>query len=160
MALAIWRPQPDDWERVRAVRLQALQDAPGAFATLYEKAAAESDDIWQTRLESSEAATFMATRDVQDIGMAVGAPYGEDLGLFAMWVAPGARGQGAAVGLVEAVINWARSRGGRALYLDVADDNVAAQRLYARHGFVPTGECSAFPPPRTHLIVHQLKRLL
>jgi len=39
--------------------------------------------------------------------------------------------------------------------LDVADTNMAAIRLYARMGFVPSGVEGSLPPPREHIKEHQ-----
>jgi hypothetical protein len=38
---------PGDWELVRDVRLAALRDAPGAFASSYEREAAYSKEQWR-----------------------------------------------------------------------------------------------------------------
>ena len=75
--------------------------------------------------------------------------------LISMWVAPDARRQGVGGALIDAIIDWARSSGLNRLLLDVADNNGAAIDLYARKGFEPNGEVSAFPPPRQHVREHQ-----
>jgi ribosomal protein S18 acetylase RimI-like enzyme len=62
------------------------------------------------------------------------------VGLWWLWVAPGARGRGLARRLVEARADWARERGAVRLELAVAEDNQAAKALYRSLGFVPTGE--------------------
>ena len=56
-----------------------------------------------------------------------------------LYVAPQARGQHLGQRLVEAVIADAKSIGYRRLYLDTLPEMAAAQRLYARLGFVETG---------------------
>jgi RimJ/RimL family protein N-acetyltransferase len=56
-----------------------------------------------------------------------------------MWVAPEARGTGAASALVDAVIAWTADRGARTLRTAVTIGNEPAARLYARAGFVDTG---------------------
>ena len=63
--------------------------------------------------------------------------------LFAMWVAPAVRGSGASDALVEAALDWAREHGCRRVDLEVAPGNTRAERLYARHGFVASGEPTA-----------------
>jgi ribosomal protein S18 acetylase RimI-like enzyme len=156
--VAIERIQADTWERARTVRLRALQDAPDAFWTTADEEVATTADQWRERVSSSDSATFVAGRDGVDVGLVVGAPHHEhqgDAGLYALWVAPDARGDGAATELVEAVVDWARAAGYHTLRLDVADTNGNALRLYQRMGFQPTGAVSAFSSPRDHITEHE-----
>jgi GNAT superfamily N-acetyltransferase len=156
--VTIERIGPDGFERVRAVRLRALRDAPDAFWVTADEEAATTDEEWRERLARADAATFVATRDGRDIGLAVGARHHihpADAGLYAMWVAPEARGEGAGLALVRAVTEWAHGAGFATLRLDVGDANEPAVRLYARAGFVPTGVVGALPPPRAHITEHE-----
>ena len=156
MDIEIEQLTPRSWERYRALRLEALRDAPDAFGSTFESESRRSSEWWRERL-AGDAASFLVKVDGRDAGIAVGAPYpgAEDAGLFAMYVAPRARGTGASDRLIEAVIAWARARRYRRLLLDVGDGNAAAIRLYERHGFVPTGVAGTLPPPRTHVREHQ-----
>ncbi len=156
--MEIERMTHDAWERVRAIRLRALADAPGAFAVTLAEDAARPDASWRERLEASDAATFVARADGADVGLVVGASFrGREpaAGLFAMWVAPEARGAGVGALLVDAVVAWARERGHPRLLLEVADENAAAIRLYERKGFAPTGVRGTLPPPREHVTEHE-----
>ena len=81
-------------------------------------------------------------------------------GLFGMWVAPSARGQGAGGALVDAVVAWARAEAFPRILLDVGDDNEPAIHLYASRGFVPTGVTTTLPAPRDHVHEHQRGLLL
>jgi ribosomal protein S18 acetylase RimI-like enzyme len=155
---AIERMQPDGWQRVRAVRLRALADAPDAFGTTLAEDEARPLAVWRTRLEAPEAATFVAIVDGLDVGLAVGRPHdGREAaaGLFGMWVAPGCRGRGVGDALVDAVIAWAQAGGYRRVLLDVADDNAPAIALYQRKGFAPTGATGTLPAPRQHVREHE-----
>ena len=150
---------PDDWERARAVRLRALEDAPDAFFATVEQARAKSAEAWREQLASTAAATFLAVIAGRDVGMAVGAPHHDDpgdAGLYGVWVAPETRGHGVGVALLVAVTSWARERGYTRIRLDVGDHNAAASRLYESFGFSPTGATSSFPPPRQHITEHEL----
>ncbi len=156
--VTIERIDPEAFERVRAVRLRALRDAPDAFWVTADEEAATTTVEWRDRLARPDAATFVASRDGVDVGLAVGERHHEhegDAGLYAMWVAPEARGSGAAAALVEAVVEWARAAGYGSLRLDVGDANENAVRLYARMGFVPTGVVSALPAPRENVTEHE-----
>jgi len=164
--MAAWtveRMGPGGWERVRAVRLRALRDAPDAFGTTLAEDEARPAPEWRLRLEDPDGATFVAAEGGRDVGLVVGQAYdGEDgaAGLFAMWVAPEARGRGLGGALVDAVVAWARAGGYRRVLLDVADANAAAIRLYEGRGFVPTGVKGTLPPPREHIPEHQRAREL
>ena len=56
-----------------------------------------------------------------------------------MAVAASAQGQGLGARLLEALLAEAERRGHRTTALEVRADNVPAQRLYARYGFVQDG---------------------
>jgi GNAT superfamily N-acetyltransferase len=150
--------EPTDWQRVRAVRLRALADAPDAFGTTLAEDEARSADSWRDRLAREDHATFLAVVDGRDVGMAVGGPSWRGdttAGLYGMWVAPEARGQGVGDRLIEAVVAWARSRGHPRILLDVGDENAPAIRLYERHGFVPTGATGCVSPARPQILEHE-----
>ncbi|SUZ31949.1 Ribosomal-protein-alanine acetyltransferase [Roseibaca ekhonensis] len=55
-------------------------------------------------------------------------------------VAPAARGKGHGTALLSAAQAQAAERGATRIFLEVATDNVAARALYARAGFVQTGQ--------------------
>jgi len=54
-------------------------------------------------------------------------------------VTPALRGRGLGARLLEAVLDAARGRGVRSLYLEVRESNVAARALYASSGFSEMG---------------------
>lgn len=141
------RIRGDEWERLRALRLQALADAPMAFGSTLAAEAAFADAVWQERASAGAAAadrvTFVAEANGRWVGMATGLaidPGEPDPALVGMFVDPAARGRGAGAALVEAVSAWARARGAARLTLWVTDVNAAALALYRRSGFRPTGE--------------------
>ncbi|MDJ0976822.1 MAG: GNAT family N-acetyltransferase [Planctomycetota bacterium] len=157
------RMQPEEWERVRTVRLRALADAPDAFWTTVEQDEQRPLDEWRTRLENPSAATFLAAGDADDLGIVTGIASPDEDGvawLMSMWVDPGARGLGIGVALIEAVIAWAREKGFERLRLEVGTANVAATRLYERMGFVATGKTGHMPAPREDVAEHERELVL
>jgi len=154
------RIAPDGWRRFRSIRLRALADAPDAFGSTLAVEERLTDEQWRTRVENEAVAHLVAVSDDgTDLGVAVGAPFTErkrTAGLFSMWVAPEARQQGHAVALVRAIVAWAQGEGYRQLILEVADANDAAIRLYESCGFVPTGRTGTLPPPRQHILEHEM----
>lgn len=52
-----------------------------------------------------------------------------------IYVHPDHHGAGAARGLMDAALDWAKGRGAREMYLTVAPDNARAIAFYRRYGF-------------------------
>jgi GNAT superfamily N-acetyltransferase len=144
--------------RVRALRLEALQDpAAGiAFLETHEAAAARPGSFWDERAAtaalSSSTAQFVAELGSAWVGTAtvlVPEPALPDYFgrvreagtalLVAVYVAPEQRGRGVLARLVSAASEWAGARGCGILFLDVHEDNARARAAYAGLGFVPTG---------------------
>lgn len=133
-----------DWRQLRELRLRALADSPEAFATTLAEASSRSDDDWaaaaRSTADSGDAVSWIAERD----GVAVGQAHSRirddgSLGIAAMWVAPEGRGLGVAASLLDAAETWGRSMGCPTASLFVAEGNAAAERLYYRSGYRPTG---------------------
>ena len=150
------RLMPDEGERLRAIRLCSLRDAPNAFSSTFEETAARPRESCRKQLE--ELATFVAVRDGVDVGIVRGAEFEgkpDAAILLSMWVAPEVRGKGVGEALIDAVVDWARSEGFVRLLLEVADDNAPAIALYARKGFKATGEARTLAPPRKCIREHR-----
>ena len=76
------------------------------------------------------------------VGTATGAEFDAEPGvghLYAMWVAPDARGAGVGRELFDAVARWARAWGCERLVLRVTETNERARHFYAACGFAETG---------------------
>jgi GNAT superfamily N-acetyltransferase len=56
-----------------------------------------------------------------------------------MWVDPSARGNGLGRGILDALADWARSRGATRAIIWFTEGNAVAQSLYSNWGFEPTG---------------------
>ena len=154
--LRVERLTVDEAPRLRAIRLRALADAPEAFGTTFEQAAAQPTEIWSEQLQ--ELPTFVAVNDGLDVGMVRCQPDETEPDtalLISMWVAPASRRIGVGDALVDAAIEWARANGVSRLQLYVVDDNAPAIALYARKGFRATGVVVTLPPPREHIREHQ-----
>jgi demethylmenaquinone methyltransferase/2-methoxy-6-polyprenyl-1,4-benzoquinol methylase len=147
MRMQIVRAEPDDWERLRDLRLRALLDAPDAFGSTHDDEAARTEEEWRAFAAGWEGAARQAAfvavdEDGRWIGLAVGVVHEADTSLanlYAMWVDPAARGLGAGRLLVETVATWAAGTGAERLELCVTEANDPAVSLYATAGFEPTG---------------------
>ena len=149
----IERLRAGEGQRLRAIRLRALADAPEAFASTLADGEARDPAAWDAQIEVLP--TFVWREGDADLGMVRGAPHDGDSEagyLISMWLAPEARGRGVGAELVREVIAWARGRGLRRLVLDVGVHNAAARRLYELMGFVATGVT-----PRTPACVREME---
>jgi GNAT superfamily N-acetyltransferase len=143
MALDVRAVVPDDWRVLREVRLAALLDAPYAFYATFEQTAARAEEEWRSWPRQGVAfLAWLGGEPVGMVGVAASTSPGLSGDLIAMWVAPAARGTGAADALVEAAQDWARDQGWTTLDLEVAPGNERARRLYVRNGFVAIGAAS------------------
>ena len=92
------------------------------------------------------------------IGMVVASAAGEEAEILTLAVTPAARRRGVGRALMEAAQRRARARGARTMVLEVADDNLEAQSLYAALGFIQAGVrrgyyASSGGPPRDALVL-------
>jgi RimJ/RimL family protein N-acetyltransferase len=137
VALVMTRVEPRDWQRLREVRLAALADSPEMFGSTLAREQAFEEEEWRRR--AARPATFVASRDGVDVGMA--GVYEFDAGwcVMGMWIAPGARGTGVVDALIDVCESAARDAGATSLALGVMEDNPRGRRAYARLGYEPTG---------------------
>ncbi|MGN8551294.1 UNVERIFIED_CONTAM: GNAT family N-acetyltransferase [Microbacterium sp. SLM126] len=145
-------------ERLRALRLEALQDAAAgiAFLDTYEAAAARPGSFWDERAVgaalTSSTAQFVAELGSAWVGTAtilVPEPALPDYFgrvreagtalLVAVYVAPQHRGRGILARLIDAGAAWAGAQGCGILFLDVHEENARARAAYTRLGFAATG---------------------
>lgn len=138
----------EDWQRLRDVRLRALEQDPAAFLETHANALTFPEEHWRMRATRTDAqASFAFERHGHFDGL-VACFVADDpatVFLVAMWVAPELRGSGAARGLVEAVLDWARARSAARVCLSVEGDNDRAAGLYEKCGFVETLDPPEFP---------------
>lgn len=135
----------------KAVRLAALQDAPGAFGSTYEKESQFLDAEWLARAErmnGERGVGFLAMDGETPCGIAGALLEQNDSTralLVSMWTAPTHRQQGVGRLLVQEVTNWASRRRASALLLMVTSNNEPALRFYERMGFARTGRTEPYP---------------
>jgi GNAT superfamily N-acetyltransferase len=135
------------WRTLRDVRLAALQDAPRAFGSSYEREIAFTEDDWLSRI--TRGVSFFAytggpsSAPVGIVGALESRPRAAEL--VSMWVHPQARGRGVGGALVETVLQWARAEGHDLVHLWVTEANNPARCLYERCGFALTGERQPLP---------------
>lgn len=125
-----------DEATLRAVRIEALTDAPDAFGSTLERELARTPEDWR-RWMSPGSVFILYDKDTAR-GLVAGAAREDDpsvVQLMAMWVHPSLRGTGAAGALVAALAAWAGAQRAREVRLRVVKANARAHRLYEREGF-------------------------
>ena len=150
------RMRADEWPQLRALRLEALADAPLAFGSTLERESAYTEERWRAEAASAAAsdgvAGYVAVTADRWVAMARG--YVDDdesadgrplVWLFGVYVTPAWRGRGLAGAVSEEVVRWARSIGAAEVRLHVAEWNDAARRTYDSLRFVPTGATTTLP---------------
>ncbi len=159
MGYTIRRVRAQEWEAVRALRLEALQDplAPLAFLTSHEFESNHLDDFWKSRAAGaasggSVAQYVVVAEDGRWVGSATGLleePGADDyvplpveqrqVHVVGVWLHPDHRGRGLIQQAIAAVVDWGREHGAERARLYVHADNPRAQAAYAKAGFVATG---------------------
>ena len=143
--LVIRTTNEEDWQAVRALRLEMLRDYPLAYGETLEHALTVDEAGW--RLRAARGTTPGQTSIVAiDGGRWVGqmGGYIPDVTagplLVGVYVSPDYRGDTAGVSrlLLDAVEDWARLHGDT-LRLEVHEDNPRARRFYEKLGFTLTG---------------------
>lgn len=137
MTITIHPFDAEDWELMRALRLATLTDAPRSFGTTLAEERVRTEAYWRQRAGSGNH--LWAAVNAEPAGTVGVRDEPEGQLLVSMWVRPEYRGSGVADTLVEAAVAMAAGRGSATLMLWVESMNTPARRLYARHGFEPTG---------------------
>jgi ribosomal protein S18 acetylase RimI-like enzyme len=135
-----------DLAAFQAIRLEALREAPEAFGSSHAAWAALPEAEWHRRLAAMAVfASYEAAEPVGLIGLMPhpGPRSGHRGTVLMVYLREGFRGQGRAAALLEAVVAEARARRIRQLELNVAEENLAARRLYERAGFLHVGRLPA-----------------
>ena len=151
--ISVRRFEAVEWRAYRDLRLRALTESPDAFGSKLEYEQGRTDAEWADRLarsaDSEESLALLAASDGRPVGLAWGRRSADSVTtvhVYQMWVDPAARGSGAGRMLLDAIVDWARGAGADRVALDVTRGNDAAERLYARAGFTPTGDPQPLRP--------------
>lgn len=107
-----------------AVALSQLLGSPGMFALL----ACTCPDCGSDAGMASEPAGFVLARAIAG-----------EAEIVTIGVAPGRQGAGIGAALLQGALATARAAGAEAVFLEVAENNNQAYRLYTRQGFQKIG---------------------
>ncbi len=137
------------WRAARALRLQALQTDPSAFAASYADELAFADDIWLARAQSAERRADNMTLYAQLAGELVGMAganwsHREKIRhvahVYGVYVRSAQRGKGIGGALMQSLLDeLARLPQIEKVSLQVNSESQAALALYRKLGFVKVG---------------------
>lgn len=137
---------PKDWEKYKAIRLEALEADPIAFAETYENSVTHEDSFWQNRLESLSSIWLFAEVGSHIVGM-IGAfikDNKESPGtaiLVGVYVNKDYRGKGIGKQLLAHLLQEIRTKGFiHKVKLWVAETQSSARKLYEGEGFAYIGK--------------------
>jgi RimJ/RimL family protein N-acetyltransferase len=131
---------PDDWFRLRAIRLKSLQVNPEAFGGTYEIESAETESEWRKKFEKLDF--LIASIDGRDAALMsveeLDGDFGATCWIGGCWSDPAYRGKG----LLRAMMNFVdqQDSGWQVQGLGVWIDNYSAIAAYEKLGFVKMGE--------------------
>jgi len=131
---------PDDWFRLRAIRLKSLQVNPEAFGGTHEIQSAETESEWRKKFEKLDF--LIASIDGRDAALMsveeLDGDFGATCWIGGCWSDPAYRGKG----LLRAMMNFVdqQDSGWQVQGLGVWIDNYSAIAAYEKLGFVKMGE--------------------
>ena len=127
---------PNEWQRLRSIRLQALSDSEHAFGGTFESESAEDESTWRKKFEKLD---FLITSvDGVDAAMlsveVLNGDFGATCWIGGCWSSPEFRGKG----LMRAMFAFIdhQEKGWKIQGLGVWTDNYGAIAAYEKLGFI------------------------
>lgn len=132
-------------------QLLAVAFAPHRASYTPAAYAATTPDAAALRTRLAEGPAWLVEEEGRAVGTVSAVARGDDLHVRSMAVLPEAAGQGLGARLLAEAESFARAAGHARLTLSSTPFLVAALRLYARAGFVATGEGELHGTPLVHM---------
>ncbi len=149
MNITIRKPQINEWEKYKEIRLYSLKEFPKGFSSSYEEALNDREDDWKfpiaNSLENKGSVMFCAFDEDKMIGTTVSywkdrAKTGHVANIGGMYVRAEYQNQGIGSKLFEKLLEELKSMNRfRKIKLEVVADNDPAYNLYKKYGFVESG---------------------
>jgi GNAT superfamily N-acetyltransferase len=134
---------PDQWQRVRAIRLRALEESGYAFGGTFEVESAEDEAMWRLKFEKNDF--LIASVDGVDVAIlyieVLKGDFGATCWIGGCWSDPQFRGKG----LMRAMFTFIdeQEKDWKVQGLGVWTDNFSAIAAYEKLGFVKMGDDTA-----------------
>ena len=132
--------EPNEWQRLRSIRLQALTESGHAFGGTFEVESAEDESAWRARFEKNEF--LIASVDGVDGALmfieVLNGDFGATCWIGGCWSDPRFRGKG----LMRAMFTFIdqQNKDWKIQGLGVWTNNYSAIAAYEKLGFVKMGE--------------------
>ena len=134
---------PDQWQRVRAIRLRALEESGYAFGGTFEIESSEDEATWRLKFEKNDfVIASVAGVDAAMLYIEVlKGDFGATCWIGGCWSDPNFRGNG----LMRAMFTYIdeQEKDWKVQGLGVWTDNFSAIAAYEKLGFVKMGEDTA-----------------
>ena len=132
--------EPDQWMRVRVIRLRSLQANPEAFGGTFEKESVEDELTWREKFIKNDF--LIASVEGQDVAImyieVLDGDFGATCWIGGCWSDPDYRSKGLFSAMMDFVDS--QNRGWEVQGLGVWTDNYSAIAAYEKLGFVKMGE--------------------
>jgi RimJ/RimL family protein N-acetyltransferase len=134
---------PDEWQRLRSIRLEALTDSGHTFGGTYEAESAEDESMWRLKFEKNDF--LIASVNGKDAAMLyieiLNGDFGATCWIGGCWSNPKFRGKG----LMRALFTYIdrQDKDWKIQGLGVFTDNFSAIAAYEKLGFVKMGDDTA-----------------
>jgi len=134
---------PDEWQRLRSIRLEALTDSGHAFGGTYEAESAEDESTWRLKFEKNDF--LIASVNGKDAAMLyieiLNGDFGATCWIGGCWSNPKFRGKG----LMRALFTYIdrQDKDWKIQGLGVFTDNFSAIAAYEKLGFAKMGDDTA-----------------
>ena len=134
---------PDEWQRLRSIRLEALTDSGHTFGGTYEAESAEDESMWRLKFEKNDF--LIASVNGKDAAMMyieiLNGDFGATCWIGGCWSNPKFRGKG----LMRALFTYIdrQDKDWKIQGLGVFTDNFSAIAAYEKLGFVKMGDDTA-----------------
>ena len=133
---------------IRAMRWWDIAGVHAIETNAFPRTAWTVEMFWSELAGVPETRWYLVAEDGDEIiGYAGLMAVGPDADIQTLAVAPAARHSGVGQRLLDELIDEAARRGCTRIFLEVAADNEAAQRLYQRNGFEVTARRSDYYAP-------------
>jgi GNAT superfamily N-acetyltransferase len=134
---------PDEWQRLRSIRLEALTDSGHAFGGTFEAESAEDESAWRLKFEKNDF--LIASVNGEDAAMlyieVLKGDFGATCWIGGCWSNPKFRGKGLMSSLFTFIDQ--QEKDWKIQGLGVWTDNFSAIAAYEKLGFVKMGDDTA-----------------